>query len=156
MKSKLLNNILIMDILTIILVIGVLFIPFTALRIVLGIPLLLFFPGYMLVEALFLKTDKVNGIERIAFSMGLSIAISGLIGFILDYTPWGIRAEPVAYSVRAFIIAISAVALIRITKINNQEIITSRKHVFLRHNSLLSLFSQSTTSQELVPPACSL
>ncbi|MFP3976163.1 MAG: DUF1616 domain-containing protein, partial [Dehalococcoidia bacterium] len=58
-------------------------------RIVLGILFVLFFPGYMLIAALFPRKESLDGIERVALSFGLSIAVVPLIGLVLNYTPWG-------------------------------------------------------------------
>ena len=44
------------------------------------------------------------------YSFGMSIAIVPLIGLMLNYTLWGIRLEPVLYSVSLFIFIASAVA----------------------------------------------
>jgi uncharacterized membrane protein len=60
-------------------------------RIILGLPLVLFLPGYALIAALFPRKDDLDGIERIALSFGLSIAISPLLGLGLNYTPFGLR-----------------------------------------------------------------
>ena len=48
----------------------------TPIRIILGLPLVLFLPGYALIATLFPRKDDFDGIERIALSFGLSIAIS--------------------------------------------------------------------------------
>ncbi len=113
MKIKILNGIIIIDILTILLILAIVFIPSTVARIVLGLPFLLFFPGYMLVAALFARKDSLGGIEQVALSFGMSIAVTALIGLGLNYTPWGIRLEPVLYSISAFIFIMSIVAIIR-------------------------------------------
>lgn len=52
----------------------------------------------------------IDGIERVALSFGLSIAIVPLIGLALNFTPWGIRLVPVAVSVSAFTLGCAAVA----------------------------------------------
>ena len=101
MKLKTLNGILIIDILSVLLILSVVFIPSTVARVILGLPFLLFFPGYTLVAALFVKKEGMDNIERVALSCGMSIAITALIGFGLNYTPWGIRLEPVLYSLTA-------------------------------------------------------
>ena len=44
----------------------------------------------------------IDGIERVALSFGLSIAIVPLIGLVLNFTPWGIRLAPIALSVTVF------------------------------------------------------
>jgi len=49
----------------------------------------------------------------VALSFGLSIAVVPLIGLILNYTPWGIRTEPVLYSVASFILITSIIAWVR-------------------------------------------
>ena len=71
-------------------------------RIVLGLPFILFFPGYALIAALFPEKKSLDLIERIALSFGLSIAITPLIGFGLNYTPFGIRLDPILWSLIAF------------------------------------------------------
>lgn len=81
------------------------------LRVGLGLPFVLFFPGYVLVAALFPKKDDLDGLERVALSFGLSIAVAPLIGLILNYTPWGIRLAPILVSLIIFIIAMSGIAL---------------------------------------------
>ncbi len=76
-------------------------------RVILGLPFILFIPGYILIFALFpaRKTDRsIDIIERIALSFGLSIAVVPLIGLGLNYTPWGIRLEPILLSIFIFII----------------------------------------------------
>ena len=52
----------------------------------------------------------IDGIERVALSFGLSIAIVPLIGLVLNFTPWGIRLIPVATAVAGFTLACVAVA----------------------------------------------
>ena len=65
----------------------------TPLRAVLGFILVLFVPGYVFVSALFPGRDELNGIERLALSIGLSICIVIFIGIALNYTPWGITGR---------------------------------------------------------------
>lgn len=52
----------------------------------------------------------IDGIERVALSFGLSIAIVPLIGLVLNFTPWGIRLTPIAVSVSGFTLVSVAVA----------------------------------------------
>jgi uncharacterized membrane protein len=79
-------------------------------RIPLGLVMVLFVPGYTLIAALFPKRGDLEGIERIALSFGLSIAVVPLMGLALNYTPWGIRLVPVVISVVTFTIAMAAAA----------------------------------------------
>jgi len=85
-----------------------------ALRIVLGLLFVLFFPGYSLLSALFPRQGSLGGIERIALSFGLSIAVTPLIGLMLNYTPWGISLYPILISVTLFIVVTSAIAWYRL------------------------------------------
>ena len=117
MKIKILNWVLIIDILSILLVLSIILIPSNVARIILGLPFLLFFPGYALTEALFVKKEGIGVIERASLSFGMSIAITALIGFGLNYTTPGIKLETVLYSIFFFIIVMSAIALIRQKKL---------------------------------------
>jgi uncharacterized membrane protein len=93
----------------------------TALRVIFGLPFILFFPGYTLVLALFPRNDSIDSIERFALSFGLSFAITALIGFGLNYTPWGIKLMPVLYSQTVFILLMSAVAFWRQSRLPVSE-----------------------------------
>src|SRR5882672_1390203 len=99
------------------------------LRIALGLPFVLFFPGYALVAALFPGSAGpgpgpgpgtgsgqgrgLGALERVALSFGLSIAVVPLLGLALNYTAWGIRLVPVVLTVYAFTVILATVALAR-------------------------------------------
>ena len=68
------------------------------IRIVLALPVVLFIPGYCLIAILFPKNDDIGLIERILLSIGVSVAIVPLIGLGLNFSPWGIRLEPIVIS----------------------------------------------------------
>lgn len=55
-----------------------------------GLPFILFLPGYALTVPLFLTKYGFDMIEWMALSFGLSIAVVPLIGLCLNYIPWGI------------------------------------------------------------------
>ncbi|MFW3146967.1 MAG: DUF1616 domain-containing protein [Thermoplasmatota archaeon] len=120
-----------------------------ALRVILGLPFILFFPGYVLISALYPGRKKyvnedgsevppsseredeegdyeewpkgkgLDGLERIALSLGLSIAITPLIGLFLSWTyEWdpehlGIRLLPILFSQYTFILIVGSVAYVR-------------------------------------------
>jgi len=113
LRIKIGNELLPLNLLVIVLVAAIIFSPSNILRIILGIPFVLFFPGYALVAALFPKKEGIGGIERVALSLGTSIAIVPLIGLALNYTPWGIGLESILYSIASFIFIISIVAWVR-------------------------------------------
>lgn len=83
------------------------------LRILFGIPLVLFIPGYALIAALFPASRDIDGIERVALSFGLSIAIVPLTGLVLNYTPWGIRLDPIVTALSIITIGLCIAAQYR-------------------------------------------
>ncbi|MEL9989875.1 MAG: DUF1616 domain-containing protein [Thermoproteus sp.] len=72
-----------------------------SLRYVLGAFYVLFLPGYAVVEALYPRGDEISPLERLALSIGLSLAVVPLVGLLLNYSPWGIRLAPVAIAIAA-------------------------------------------------------
>ena len=113
----------------------------TPLRVPLGLAFVLFVPGYVFIAALFpeagesptvedegtgtgsgndsdsivpgLGQSGIDGIERLALSIGLSVAIVPLIGLVLNFTPWGIRLVPIMISTSGFVLVATAVAAVR-------------------------------------------
>jgi hypothetical protein len=72
--------------------------PFTWLRVLMGFLMALYLPGYSFIEALYPKKSELEELERFALSIGLSIALTPLTGLVLNYTPWGIRLNPIMAS----------------------------------------------------------
>jgi uncharacterized membrane protein len=121
MKTREGKDLWLIGILTVLLVVVIVSIPFTVPRIILGLPFLLFFPGYTLMAALFPKKGSLGGVERLALSFGLSIAVVVLTGLVLNFTPWGIRLYPILISLGVFIIVASGVAWYRRRKLAREE-----------------------------------
>lgn len=121
MKIRIRNGLLPLNLLTIILVLVIFFLPSGVVQIVLGTPFVLFFPGYALMAALFPKREGISGIARVALSFGMSLAVVPLIGLILNYTPWGIRLESILYSTASFIFITSIVAWVRLMRVPVKE-----------------------------------
>jgi uncharacterized membrane protein len=112
---------------------AVIFLPVvreTPLRVVFGLPFVLFVPGYAFIAALFPEDGSgpsevdgtaqdtperggIDGIERVALSFGLSIAIVPLIGLALNFTPFGIRLVPIVVSLTVFTVGSTVVAATR-------------------------------------------
>ena len=91
--------------------------PLIYLRYGLGALMILFMPGYALVESLYPRGDELSPLERLALSIGLSLAIVPLIGLVLNYTPWGIRFIPIVISTNVVTVALLTTALIRKARI---------------------------------------
>ncbi len=93
----------------------------TPLRLLFGLPFLLFLPGYALIAALFPegKPDAdsegagIDGVERVALSIGMSLAAVPLLGVILNFTPWGIRLVPILVVVSLFTVGMVVVGAAR-------------------------------------------
>ena len=115
------NELLFINIISVILILIISFFTVQILRIILGLPFILFFPGYTLIAALFPKKSDLDSIERVALSFGLSIAVVPLIGLILNYMPWGIRLYPILVSLTCFIAVMSAIAWYRRRGLADEE-----------------------------------
>jgi hypothetical protein len=83
------------------------------LRYVLGGVFVLFLPGFLLISALYPRSGEMDTLERVALSIGLSLAIVPLIGLVLNYTPWGIRLEPIMVSMAVFAEAMAVAVVVR-------------------------------------------
>ena len=87
--------------------------PIVIFRWILGLVFVLFLPGYATVQALFAGRRELDDIERFALSVGLSLAITPLVGLLLNYTPWGIRLDPIALSLSIYTLAMATIGTIR-------------------------------------------
>lgn len=83
------------------------------LRWFLGTLFVLFLPGYATVEALYPEERALTPLERLALSIGLSLAIVPLVGLLLNYSPWGIRLEPVLTSLATYTEGVALLASYR-------------------------------------------
>jgi uncharacterized membrane protein len=85
----------------------------TPLRYVVTVPLVLFIPGYCFIAALFPKNSDISLLERVAFSVGLSLAIIPLIALWLNFVVWGIQLDPVMLLLTVFCLVMVVVAWVR-------------------------------------------
>ena len=93
--------------------------PFGLLRNILGALFVFFLPGYSSVKALFpVKVSKQPSahfevIERIALSIGMSIAIVIIVGLFLYYTSWGFSLDPIVLCLVTVTVVFSTFAVVR-------------------------------------------
>lgn len=94
--------------------------PWIYVRNILGLAFVLFLPGYSFIKALFqdnisAKTSvgSLQSIERIALSVGMSLALVSLVGLLLYYSPWGLDLVSVVPSLLALTLIFSTVAVIK-------------------------------------------
>ncbi len=95
--------------------------PWSMVRIIAGGIFVLFIPGYALVQLLFPKKE-MDIVERIALSIGLSLAVVPLVGLLLNYSPWGIRLDPIVASMSALSIVLALASVYRKYLINKDII----------------------------------
>lgn len=93
----------------------------TFIRVILTVPVILFIPGYVLIAALFPEKKSIDGIERFALSVGLSIAVVPLIVLLLNYTPFGIRLNPIVISLVIFTVLMMILTVIRRARLPKEE-----------------------------------
>ena len=135
------TDLLIVIIWTVLAIIGVLVIPDgNVARIILGIPLLLFLPGYAFVSLLWpeksvnkkVKDSEIEGkdgsgfdraienLERIALSFGLSIVILIILGLVLGYSR-NLTFLPITGSLFVVIIVFGSIAWYRRIQVPKEE-----------------------------------
>lgn len=86
--------------------------PLSYIRYIFAFVLVAFLPGYCLIETLFPRIGSLDIIERLTFSIGLSFAVTALVGLFLSFTIDLTLAT--ALPVLGFIVIVFAViALIR-------------------------------------------
>lgn len=106
-------DLLAINILSVLLIIFITTAHGTPLRIILGLPFVLFAPGYVFVSAIFVKTSSLSLFERIALGFGFSIVASSLFGLALNYMPWGITLCSITATLAIFITLASAIICYR-------------------------------------------
>lgn len=87
--------------------------PLIYARYALGSLFVLYLPGAALIELLYPKKSDLSQLERVALSLGLSLALVPLVGLVLNYTPWGIRLEPILASLSLLTVGLAAGAAFR-------------------------------------------
>jgi hypothetical protein len=97
----------------------------------LGLIFVLYLPGYALIKTLYpvnvpLKTRylALDTIERIALGLGLSLAMTPLVGLILYYSPLGLNLAPISFSLYLLTIFFATSGILREYQ--------ARKAMFLR------------------------
>jgi uncharacterized membrane protein len=114
------NDLILVVALTLLLIPVVILVPSNIPRIILGLPFILFFPGYSLVSVLFPSRSSLSTVERVAYSLALSISIVALTGLLLNYI-WSITLYPMLGSISFFILVCSAFAWHRRGKLPEEE-----------------------------------
>ena len=88
-------------------------VPWVYLRYVSGAVYVLYVPGAVFIEALYPKRVELEDLERFALGVGLSLALVPLVGLVLNYTPWGIRLDPIFAGLALLVLVFSCIAVYR-------------------------------------------
>ncbi|SEP28128.1 Uncharacterized membrane protein [Halogranum amylolyticum] len=106
------------------------------LRVLLVTPLVLFFPGYALLEATFperpvsadrctdlesmetstrekFRLDSIDGLERFVLASVVSLGLVPLVAFVVNYTPYGLRLQPIMVAVTGVTVVFVVVGFVR-------------------------------------------
>ncbi len=118
---KIRHELILINLLVLALVFIIIIIPNNIFRVFIGLPLVLFFPGYVFIAALMPRKTALDAIERIALSFVASLVAVLLIGLLLNYTPWGITVKSTLYSMASFILVMSIIAWVRRRKLGEAE-----------------------------------
>lgn len=124
MKIRLKNELPLVFIYSLILVLIIAFTDLKLIRLVLGLPFVLLLPGYLLTAAIFPGRFDLEGLHRLGLSFGLSIIIVPLIGFALNYMPWGISLFPILVSLILFIMTMSSLTWYRRKRLSDKSSFT--------------------------------
>jgi uncharacterized membrane protein len=114
-------DLLVVSTLSLVLVPFVYVVPLEPVRIALGLPFVLLFPGYTLIAALFPRREDLGGVERLVFSLGLSLTVVPLFGLALNFTPWGIRLTPIVLALSIWVLTLSGLTHRRRLQLSPQE-----------------------------------
>jgi uncharacterized membrane protein len=87
--------------------------PLSYIRYAFGFVLAVFLPGYCLTETLFPRKNSMDEIEKFTFSVGLSFAVTALVGLLLSFTPFGLTLTTSLLTLGSIVIVLALVALNR-------------------------------------------
>jgi uncharacterized membrane protein len=90
-------------------------------RITVSLITILFVPGYTLLAALFPKRGAMTTSERLALSLGLSLAVVPVIGLVMHVTPLGLTIYSVLPATVAFVFVTVAIAWYRDSRLPARE-----------------------------------
>ncbi|MFZ7137813.1 MAG: DUF1616 domain-containing protein [archaeon] len=87
--------------------------PASYIRYIFAFVLVAFLPGYCLTKALFPKQTTLDPIERITFSIGLSFALTTLMGLFLSFSSLGLTLSTTLPTLTLMVVVLVVLALIR-------------------------------------------
>jgi hypothetical protein len=87
--------------------------PIVLGRWILGTVFVAYVPGHSLVQVLFPGADELDRVERLVYSLGLSVVLVMVVAILLNWSPYGIRLEPMTISLAAFTMVLAVTGAYR-------------------------------------------
>jgi len=85
--------------------------PYLFIRQISNTIFLLFIPGHSLTKILFTEKE-IDDIEKLTYSLGISIVLIPMVGFLLNYSHWDISFYPLTLSLSIITIIASTIGII--------------------------------------------
>lgn len=86
--------------------------PLVYARYIFGAIFVLWMPGYSFIKAFF-PTREIDTIERVALSIGISVALVPIAGILLSFTAFGVKIAPVTIILSALTVTFATIAVIK-------------------------------------------
>jgi uncharacterized membrane protein len=112
LKLKYNLDLVLATIFSLLLIPAVVFTDWLALRLILGIPFLLFIPGYALTAVFFPGKNRLGNTERLAYGIAMSIVLVILDGLLLNYV-WSIDVYPLLVTLESLSLLLLFIAWMR-------------------------------------------
>jgi uncharacterized membrane protein len=96
-------------------------VPDSPVRSIIGLFFILFLPGYVTIAALYPEKGGIDAVERIALSLGVSIAIFALMGLGEYYAFSGINLETIEFTQAGFVVIFAFIAWQRRMRLPEDE-----------------------------------
>ena len=90
--------------------------PLVGIRYALGFVIVIFLPGYCLVNALFLGKNRLDPVETAVLSIALSFGIAALSGLLIGLSPIGFDFTSIAVSLGAIVLGLAVIAFFRMSR----------------------------------------
>ena len=120
----------------------------TIVKSILGLLLIVFIPGYVVIAFLFPRKSDLSTIERLALTVILSMTITVLTGMVLNYTPWGIHVITILTPLVVITLVLCVATFWRRSRIPYEEHLRLDLGNFFRRMKL-SFFQESKTGKIL-------
>lgn len=120
----------------------------TVVRTVLGLLLIVVLPGYALIALIFPRKSDLDLLERGILIIVMSICITSLTGFFLNYSPWGIHIKPMLFSLAGTTFLLCALTLWRRNRIPAADQLRFDFHAF--NKNITSRFKHESRNNKIL------